>query len=290
MSIYEFTSDSQTTIFKFLKYNSGISTRLLRKFKTIGAFTLNGVPTSIMSEIQPSDVITVNIEETSGDNLPEDIPIDIIFEDKFILAVNKPPNMILHPTCSRPTGTLVNAVAFHFASQKIDIPIRPVIRLDKDTSGIVIFAKNAFIQEAIIQQMKSKAVKKTYIAVVEGVPNPESGRIDAPISRLPGSIITRQVSEDGESAITNYKVIKSFDGYSLLEVQPETGRTHQIRVHMQHIGNPILSDTLYGTKSELINRQALHAYSYSFTHPMNKKSISLTCPLPQDINKLIQHM
>ncbi|MGE5329976.1 MAG: RluA family pseudouridine synthase [Deltaproteobacteria bacterium] len=287
MSNYEFTSDSQTTILKFLKYNLGISKRLLRKFKNEGAFFINGNPAEITFEIQAKDVITINLEESFGDTVPENISIDIVFEDESILAVNKPPNMILHPVSSHRTGTLANAIAFHFARNKVNSPIRPVIRLDKDTSGIVIFAKNAFIQESIIQQMNVGSVQKTYLAIVEGIPSPESAKIDAPISRLPGSIISRQVSQNGEHAITDYKVITKFNGYSLLEVKPETGRTHQIRVHMKHIGHPIIGDTLYGNKSELIDRQALHAYNYRFIHPIQKNEVSLTAPLPHDISLLL---
>jgi len=300
MSVYEFLSNSQTTIFKFLKYNSGVSTRLLNKFRATGTFTINGNPAEIISSIQPNDVITVILEESLGNIIPENITIDIIYEDDYILAVNKPPNMVVHPTTSHYSRTLANAIAFHYLSQKIETPIRPVIRLDRDTSGLVIFAKNAFIQEEIVRQMKAGIVEKTYLAVVEGVPPHETGRIDVPIARLPGSIITRQVSDVGDSAVTNYKVLEVSEreqslcssnvpvSYSLLEIRPETGRTHQIRVHLQHIGHPIVGDTLYGSKSELIGRQALHALSYCFVHPMQKQELTLTAQLPLDIINIIE--
>jgi len=297
MSVYEFVSDSQTTIYKFLKYNSGISTRLLKSFKKAGSFAINGASASIISLLQPNDVITVNIEESFGNIVPENICLDIVFEDNYILAVNKPPNIVTHPTSLHPFGTLANAVAFYYEAHNIRTPIRPVIRLDRDTSGIVIFAKNAFIHEEINRQMKSGTVHKTYLAVVEGTPTPIIGKISAPIARLPGSIITRQVSEDGDLAVTNYKVLEVLEDfssndvpiyYSLLEIKPETGRTHQIRVHMQHIGHPIVGDTLYGNKSALIRRQALHAFSYSFIHPMLKQEITLTAQLPVDIRKIIE--
>ncbi|MGE5473186.1 MAG: RluA family pseudouridine synthase [Ignavibacteriales bacterium] len=288
MSSYEFISDCNNTIFNFLKYNCGVSSRLLRKFKNEGKISINKAPASINSFVNPNDHIAIQIDESLGDTIPENIPIDIVFEDESILVINKPPNMILHPVCSHRAGTLANAVAFHFARNKINTPIRPVIRLDKDTSGIVIFAKNAYIQETIIKQMKSGKVEKIYMAFVEGTPEPAAGRISAPISRLPGSIITRQVSHDGEYAATNYKVITEFDGYSLLEIRPETGRTHQIRVHMQYIGHPILGDTLYGLESKLIGRQALHAFRYKFIHPIEKNEVNLTAPLPNDFNSLIK--
>jgi len=295
MSVYEFVSNSQTTIYKFLKYNSGISTRLLKSFKKTGTFSINGASASIISSLQPNDVITVYIEESLGDVVPENICLDIVFEDKYILAVNKSPNMITHPTSLHPFGTLANAVAFYYKSHNIHTCIRPVIRLDRDTSGIVIFAKNAFIHEEINRQMRAGIVQKTYLAVVEGIPAPTMGKISAPIARLPGSIITRRVSEDGDFAVTNYKVLEVWEqclssvptSYSLLEVKPETGRTHQIRVHMQHIGHPIVGDTLYGIKSELIGRQALHAFSYCFIHPILKHEITLIAQLPMDIRKII---
>lgn len=287
MSVYEFISDSSDTILNFLKYKSGVSARLLRKFKTTGRFSVNGAPALITSLIIPNDTITVSIDESLGDILPENIPIDIIYEDNYILAVNKPPNMVLHPTCFHQSGTLANAAAFHYKLQNLNIPVRPVIRLDKDTSGLVIFAKNAYIQESIIQQMKSGQVEKKYMALVKGTPSPPSGRICAPVSRLPGSIITRQVSPDGETAVTNFMAITEFNSYSLMEIRPETGRTHQIRVHMQFIGHPIIGDTLYGGKSDLIGRQALHSFKYKFIHPIDKNEVRLTAPLPQDIGSLL---
>lgn len=165
--------------------------------------------------------------------------------------------------------------------------IRIVTRLDKDTSGIVFFAKNEYVQDALTLQMKENLFKKEYVGVLEGKLTPQTGVIDAPIARKDGSIIERCVCESGQRSITHYNVIKSFDNMSLVHFVLETGRTHQIRVHSKYIGHPILGDTLYGNGSNLINRQALHAYKVSFIHPISKKKMIIEADIPEDIKKLL---
>ena len=290
MTKYNFTvpyAAKDITLFSYLKRYSGISTRLFNKLKQSAVFFINNTKCDITSLVSENDEILIEFKESVSDILPVDIKVDIIFEDQYILAINKPPKMVTHPTCYHPFGTLANGVAFHIKSRGLSIPVRPVIRLDKDTSGLVIFAKNAMIQQNLIDQMAHGNVKKTYIALVEGQPNPIEGIIDQPIARLPGSIITRHVSSNGASAITRYKTKKEFTGYSMLEIQPKTGRTHQIRVHMQYIGNSILGDTLYGKSSTLIERQALHAYRYDFIHPVYNTQMSLKCLIPRDMEILL---
>lgn len=290
MAKYTFTVKDNIktmTLFDYLKHHAGISSRLFNKMKQCGEFYINGNKSEITSTVASNHSIDINVKESAGDVAPEFIDLDIIYEDDHLLAVNKPPDMVVHPSCYHPYGTLANGIAFHFVSKGLNIPVRPVIRLDKDTSGLVIFSKNALVQQNLIDQMAEGKVKKTYIALVEGYPDPEQGIIDARIARQPGSIITRHVSPEGVSAVTNYKTLDKFKEYSLVEIKPQTGRTHQIRVHMQYIGNPVLGDTLYGTASELINRQALHAYRYEFIHPVSNTLILLECPVPEDIKKLI---
>lgn len=165
--------------------------------------------------------------------------------------------------------------------------IRIVTRLDKDTSGIVFFAKNEYVQDALTLQMKENLFKKEYIGVLEGKLTPQTGVIDAPIARKDGSIIERCVCESGQRSITHYNVIKSFDNMSLVHFVLETGRTHQIRVHSKHVGHPIIGDTLYGTASSLISRQALHAYKISFIHPIYKKYMEFTLNYPKDIESIM---
>jgi 23S rRNA pseudouridine1911/1915/1917 synthase len=290
MTKFKFTvkiNKEPITMFEYLKYSSGISTRLFNKFKRSATFFINEQERNVTSLVSNGEVIEIELCEDRGDVEPEYIPFDIIYEDSYLLAVNKPVGIVVHPTCSQPFGTLANGVAFYLQSQNLNIPVRPVIRLDRDTSGLIIFAKNAFVQQSLINEMQRNNVTKTYLAIVEGAPIPLESSINAPIARLPGSIISRHVSDGGAAAITDYKTLQKHSYYSLLEVKPKTGRTHQIRVHMQYIGHPIIGDTLYGNASEFIGRQALHALRYEFPHPETKEWISLECPVPEDMNRLM---
>ena len=184
-------------------------------------------------------------------------------------------------------NSLSNGVKYYFNSINLKRKIRPVNRLDKNTSGIVIFAKNEYIQECLVKQMKLGLFKKEYIALLKGNIKENKGTINAPIARKKESIIEREISKDGASSVTHYELIKNYDNFCLVKFILETGRTHQIRVHSQYIGHPILGDTLYGNSSNLINRQALHAYKINFVHPINNKKIEIISKPPKDISKLI---
>ena len=181
----------------------------------------------------------------------------------------------------------------YFNRIKLNKKIRPVNRLDKDTSGIVIFAKNEYIQESLIKQMKNNTFKKEYLAILTGTLAKKNGTINASISRKEGSIIEREINPDGDSAITHFELITNFtknkQELSLAKFILETGRTHQIRLHSKHIGNAILGDSLYGEKSDLINRQALHAYKVSFIHPISKKELIIEIDLPEDMKLLLKN-
>ena len=213
--------------------------------------------------------------------------LDIVFEDDALLIINKPAHMPAHPSMDHFEDSLSNGIRFYFDKIGLKKKIRPVNRLDRDTSGLVVFAKNEYVQECLVKQMKNNEFKKEYIAICSGIFEEKSGTINAPISRKPNSIIERCISENGENAITHYEIIKEFDSYSVVRCILETGRTHQIRVHMSHIGHPILGDTLYGTPSPLILRQALHAYKISFIHPITKQKLEFTSQLPEDMARLI---
>ena len=184
------------------------------------------------------------------------------------------------------SDSLANGVKFYFDRIGLRKKIRIVNRLDRNTSGIVIFAKNEYIQETLIKQMQSKEFKKEYLAIVEGILQEKSGTLDFPIARKDGSIIERCVKPNGEKAITHYNVLKDFNGLSLVHIVLETGRTHQIRVHFSHIGHPVLGDTLYGNPSNLISRQALHSFKVSFIHPISQEKLSLEAPIPDDMKIL----
>lgn len=229
--------------------------------------------------------IKLDDEENNCNILPKFVPLDILYEDDYIIALNKPPHMPVHPSLEHFDDSLSNGLKFYFDSINLKRKIRPINRLDKDTSGIVLFAKFPFIQYSL------QNYNKEYITIVNGrIEN--DGVIDKPIARKNNSIIERCVSDEGKNAITEYKVLKNFSisnkEYTMLRCILHTGRTHQIRVHFRYIGHSILGDTLYGEKSNLIDRQALHASKITFLHPVTKKEIMISCTLPDDMKKIIE--
>ena len=281
-------NDNQKTIKTILKTEFNMSDRLILKVKTNQKIICNKIPVWVNHIVKEDDLIEVYIdfEETSENIISANIELNIIYEDEFYLILNKSAGIPVHPTAYHYDNTLSNGVKYYFDSIKLDKKIRPVNRLDKDTSGLVVFAKNSYIQECLIKQMKNNIFKKNYIAVLDGILEKENGIIELPISRKQGSIIERCISEDGDYALTNYKIISKNKNYTICEVNTQTGRTHQIRVHFQSLGYPLLGDTLYGRESNLISRQALHAYRLNFIHPVNKVPVEYTAELPQDMKKL----
>lgn len=272
-----------------LKEEFLISDRLIVKLKNSKQIYLNNAPTFVNQKLKIGDKILVDLdfEETSDNIVPTKIDLDILYEDDGLLIVNKPPFMPVHPSMDHFEDSLSNGIKYYFNSIGLKRKIRPVNRLDKNTSGIVIFAKNEYMQECLIKQMKSGSFKKEYLALVDGIIDKEMQVINAPIARKDDSIIERCVSENGDRAITEIELLKTFDNYSLVKCNLKTGRTHQIRVHLSYIEHPILGDDLYGKKSEFINRQALHAYTINFIHPLTKKLFKIDAEMPKDISKLI---
>lgn len=285
---YIVTSNKYKNIKEVLKSHFNISNRLLLKLKQNQKILKNGEHSNINASIKENDKITVIIdfEENSDNIVPTKMFLDIIFEDNGIIIINKPTNIPVHPSILHYTDSLSNGVKNYFLENNITCKIRPVNRLDKDTSGLVIFAKNQYIQECLIRQMATHKFQKSYLAILTGKLENKSGIIDAPIARKANSIIEREINQTGQKAVTEYKLIKNFDNYSLVEFELKTGRTHQIRVHSQYIGHPILGDSLYGKESKLISRQALHAFKISFIHPITKKAMVFEIPLPADIKIL----
>lgn len=273
--------DEETSLKSIIRNNLKISNRLLIKLKASNNIFVNGKAVPINYKIDKNDLIEVQIEFVEEDDiLPQKMNLDILYEDEYILAINKMPGIVVHPSSYHLSDTIANGVKYYLNNKR---KIRPINRLDRDTSGVVLFAKNEYIQELFT----TLDVSKEYIAIVDGFPNQVEGTINAKIARKEGSIMERCVSEAGRTAITHYKVIKTYDAYSSLSVKLETGRTHQIRVHMAFIGHPIVGDTMYGKETTLIDRQALHSYKTSFVHPITGEEISIVANLPEDMKKLI---
>ena len=290
MKLTYIVTDSDESIKQILKNKFNMSDRFILKLKGSNSIYINGVTVFINYKIQVNDILTIieNSKEDSSNIVPNsNIKLNILYEDDFLLIVDKPSNLPVHPSILHYEDSLSNAVKYHF--DKIDLykKIRPVNRLDKDTSGIVIFAKNEYIQECLVKQMKQNVFKKKYLAVLSGILEKDSGTISAPIARKNNSIIEREIREDGDLATSHFKVLERFNNMTLVEYTLETGRTHQLRVHSKYIGHPIVGDSLYGLQSPLISRQALHAYEVSFFHPINKEKMLIHSDLPDDIKRLI---
>lgn len=273
--------DNDLSLKTIIRNKLKISNRLLIKLKNSSNIFVNGIAVPINHEIYTNDLIEIKIEFIEADDiLPEKMDLDILYEDEYILAINKMPGIVVHPSSYHPNGTIANGVKYYLNNKR---KIRPINRLDKDTSGVVLFAKNEYIQELFT----TLNISKEYIAIVDGNLVFPKGTINANIARKENSIMERCVSEAGQTAITHYEVIKTYDTYSVLSVKLETGRTHQIRVHMAYIGNPIVGDTMYGKETTVIDRQALHSYKTSFIHPITNKEVCIVAELPEDMKKLI---
>ncbi|MCF2625700.1 RluA family pseudouridine synthase [Fusobacterium perfoetens] len=248
------------------------------------------------TKLKGNEIVEVKIPEEEVPELkPENIPIDIVYEDEYIAVINKTSNMTVHPAQNIYTGTLVNALLYHFKSLSNinEDNIRPGIvhRLDKDTSGLIIIAKTNEAHEKLVEMFQSKNMKKTYIAICKGNFSQKSGRIENLIGRDPYERKRMAVVEiNGKPAITNYEVIDEVQDFSLMKVNIETGRTHQIRVHMKFLNHPILGDSTYGSPSKLAERQMLHAYMLEFIHPVTKESIKVKGKLPGDFENIIKKL
>lgn len=280
-------NDNYSTVKELLKAYFKISDRLLLRLKNSQNIFLNGVPTYVSKSLNTNDEVTVSIDfiEDNSNIVPTKMSLDIIYEDEYYIVINKSPNLPVHPSMLHYENSLSNGIKYYFDSIGLKKKIRPVNRLDKDTSGIVIFAKNEYIQECLVSQMKTMDFEKQYIAVCDGIFETKMGTIDLPIARKNGSIIERCIDSSGDHAITHYEVLQEQHNISIVKCLLETGRTHQIRVHLSAIGHPILGDTLYGNKSSNINRQLLHAYNVKFIHPITKIPANYVAPIPGDIKK-----
>lgn len=278
----------QMTIESYLKQVLQYSGRKLQKLTRQKGILLNGKPAFLQKSLKLGDALHIKqLEDTSYGVVPEAGDVDILYEDTCMLVLNKPAYQLVHPAGQTANGTLANYLAYDLQQRNIMAAIRPLHRLDRNTSGCIVFAKDAQSQNLLEQQLKAKTLERTYVALVKGVVEPQSGRIDAPIGAHPTRANRRAVRESGDAAITDYKTIVRYADASLLELQLLTGRTHQIRVHLAHIGHPILGDGMYGTRSRFIARQALHASSIGFVDLIERKKSRIEAPLPKDFQEAI---
>ena len=274
-----------------------LSRTMIQKLIENGEILVNGQKKKMSYKVNINDEISINIPEPEKTDLkPQDIPLDIVYEDNDIIVVNKPKGMVVHPANGNPDGTLVNAIMAISKNSLSGIggKIRPGIvhRLDKDTSGIIIVAKNDKAHINLSKQIKDREVKKIYIALVKGSVNENEATIDMPIGRSTKDRKKMAVRKDGKQAITHFKVLKRYLNYTLLEVKIDTGRTHQIRVHMAEIGHPVVGDIVYSKgKNEFgVVGQMLHAKSLDFTHPTTGKKMHLEAELPQYFKEVIEKL
>lgn len=283
---YIISSDTNpVTVLDFLK-QEGFSRHILSSMKNSSGncIVLNGERGFGRSVLKEGDRLVVTVPEVeSGENIIRtEMDLDILYEDEDILVINKPAGMPVHPSMGNYENTLANGIAWYFSQKGEDFIYRCINRLDRDTTGALILAKNPLSAAVLSVQMKRRQIRRTYLALVDGV-LPESGVVDAPIARMEGSVITREVNfETGESAVTHYERLAVGRYYSLAELHLETGRTHQIRVHMKYIGHPLPGDYLYHPDYRRIQRQPLHSFQLEFTHPITKEPMLFTAPVPED--------
>ncbi|MBE5813360.1 MAG: RluA family pseudouridine synthase [Clostridiales bacterium] len=288
--IITYSVQTTETVKNILKNKLKMSERFIRKLKLNEKITCDSKYLKINNIVESGNVLTIdlNFEEESENIDSINMPLDILYEDDWLIVINKPANMVVHPSVLHRDDSLANAVKYYLDSKNEKIKMRFVNRLDRDTTGIVVFAKSEYIQESLAMQMQEGKLVKEYRTIIEGILE-GGGTIDKPIKRQEGSIMLREVAEDGERAVTHYEVLQNMNNMSLVKVILETGRTHQIRVHMKSIGHPLVGDDLYGNKSELIGRQALHAYKMIFIHPITNEKMEFISEIPDDMKKIIKN-
>lgn len=272
----------------YLKESCNLSTRLLRGASVEGRIKLNGKVAKLNARINSGDIIEIKIAKAETQDIePEQMDIEVLYEDKDLIIVNKPPFLVVHPTRSHPNGTLANGILYHMRQNGDNSIIRLVSRLDMNTSGVITIAKNQFTHMTLAKQMESNTFKKKYIAIVHNKMEKQKDTINECIYRPTEDTMQRVVDSRGQESITHYEVLENYENGAVLKVDLETGRTHQIRVHLNHIGHPIFGDSLYGTiDEEFISRQALHAYEISFIHPTKGERVTVNANIPDDLKNL----
>ena len=288
---YDIDSHSEgLRVEQFLR-RKGYSAQNLSTIKRMPeSILVNGVHYYMKQTLKAGDRLLVRIQETeSSRNIPPVYaPLSIVYEDEDLIVINKPAGMPIHPSLNNYTNSLANALAWYYQQQGKPFIFRCCNRLDRDTSGLTVVAKHLVSGNILSTMTKKKEVRREYLAVVRGHIAPESGTISAPLTRKGGTIIERVVDFDrGEPAVTHYHLIREANGHSLVSLQLETGRTHQIRIHLKHLGFPLVGDYLYNPDMEYISRQALHSFRLSFPHPITGEAMDFTAPLPEDMRNIL---
>lgn len=292
MELYIDAERAGKTVFDVLRRELGFSNRLLARLKQDErGILVDGERVTVRYPLRRGQRLTLAVEDRSQSEtiLPVDLPVSVLYEDEFLWGVNKPPEMPTHPSHGHYDDTLANALAWYAAQRGEPFVFRPVNRLDRNTSGVVLIARDQRAAGVLARTMQQRQMKKRYLALLDGELYPDAGTLSAPIRRRAESIIFREVCGEGEGdeAITAWRVLARDGGYTLVEASPETGRTHQLRVHFAHLGCPIHGDDLYGNAAEDMPRQALHASTLTFPHPVTGEEVMLKAPLPEDFRNLL---
>ena len=263
-----------------------LSRSFIQKLIKDGNVLVNGTPVKGSCRVKCDDEVVFSVPESVEPDIePENIPLDILYEDEDILVLNKPADMPVHPSAGNYENTLANGVAWYYKQQGKAFVYRCINRLDRDTTGVLVLAKNPLSGALLSAQMKQRQIRRTYLALTDGIP-PERGTISAPVARMDSSVITREVNfERGEAAVTHYERLAVSNGYALVELHLDTGRTHQIRVHMKYIGCPLPGDFLYHPVFDRIGRQALHSFQLEFAHPITGEPMCFLAPVPEDFRR-----
>ncbi|HEY48617.1 MAG TPA: RluA family pseudouridine synthase [Dehalococcoidia bacterium] len=291
----EFTVDSHgSRLDRYIAEHCQISRAYAHKLIDDGHVLVNGHHAKASHRLNPGESIEVTLPPPAPIALtPEAIPLNVVYEDNDVIVIDKPAGLLVHPAAGQRSGTLVNALLARCPDLGgIDGSLRPGIvhRLDKDTSGLIMAAKNDAAQMSLSRQIKQRTITKGYIALVSGRLSPERGAIEAPVGRNPRDRKRMAVVSGGREARTEYKVMKYLEGYTLLEVMPETGRTHQIRVHLAAIGHPVFGDPVYGKKSPLLRRQFLHAHRLGFRLPSSSEYVEFSSELPTELEEVLERV
>lgn len=282
------------TVGQWIARSLSVSSKMLKylKYRPMG-ICVNGEQKTVRHILRTGDVISLLTEDTEPSEAVEavDLPLPILYEDADIVVPSKPADMPTHPSHDHHRDTVANALAFRYREMGVPFVFRPINRLDRNTSGLLLIARNKLSAARLTASLRRGEIQKTYLAVLDGIPEKSEGRIDAPLHRTAESIIVREVcspdAPDADEAHTEYRVLAVGSGHALVVARPLTGRTHQLRVHFASIGCPITGDDLYGSPSDDIPRHALHAAALTFPHPSDGKILTLHSPLPDDFLRLI---